>query len=62
MMRILFVLTLSSFAAFAQFAEGATRSLYYDIKAFRKGDIVTRSSRMRKQITKQRHRITPLQH
>jgi len=41
MMRILFVLTLSSFAAFAQFAEGATRSLYSDVKAFRKGDVVT---------------------
>ncbi|GBD04664.1 MAG: hypothetical protein AA908_03535 [Chlorobi bacterium NICIL-2] len=40
-LRFIVALIVSTLAAHAQFAESATRSLYSDVKAFRKGDVVT---------------------
>lgn len=40
-LRLVVSLIMSALTAHAQFAESATRSLYSDVKAFRKGDVVT---------------------
>ncbi|MCS6999982.1 MAG: flagellar basal body L-ring protein FlgH [Bacteroidota bacterium] len=41
MKHLSIVITISAITCHAQFVESATRSLYSDVKAFRKGDVVT---------------------